>query len=38
MPVTGRYARLALGYDFTKYLPATWPIKGIKLDLWPAMY
>lgn len=24
--------QIALGYDFTKYLPTNWPIKGIKLD------
>jgi hypothetical protein len=24
--------QVSLGYDFTKYLPATWPIKGVKLD------
>ncbi|MDF2193770.1 SusC/RagA family TonB-linked outer membrane protein [Paraflavitalea sp. CAU 1676] len=24
--------QLSLGYDFTKHLPAKWPIKGVKLD------
>lgn len=24
--------QISLGYDFTKYLPVKWPIKGIKLD------
>jgi len=24
--------QLALGYDFTRYIPAKWPIKGIKID------
>jgi len=25
--------QISLGYDFTKFLKATWPIKGVKLDL-----
>jgi hypothetical protein len=25
--------QITLGYDFTKYIPAKWPIKGVKLDL-----
>jgi TonB-linked SusC/RagA family outer membrane protein len=25
--------QITLGYDFTKYIPAKWPIKGLKLDL-----
>ena len=25
--------QLTLGYDFTKYLPGKWPVKGVKLDL-----
>lgn len=25
--------QLSLGYDFTKYVPTKWPIKGVKLDL-----
>jgi len=25
--------QISLGYDFTKLIPAKWPIKGIKLDL-----
>lgn len=24
--------QITLGYDFTKYLPAKWPLKGVKLD------
>ena len=24
--------QVALGYDFTKYIPVSWPIKGLKLD------
>lgn len=24
--------QISLGYDFTKYLPGGWPIKGVKLD------
>ncbi len=24
--------QVALGYDFTRFLPATWPIRGVKLD------
>lgn len=24
--------QLGLGYDFTKFIPAKWPIKGVKLD------
>lgn len=24
--------QITLGYDFTKYVPARWPIKGVKLD------
>ncbi len=24
--------QITLGYDFTKYVPAKWPIKGFKLD------
>ncbi|WP_018614694.1 SusC/RagA family TonB-linked outer membrane protein [Segetibacter koreensis] len=25
--------QISLGYDFTKYLPGKWPVKGVKLDL-----
>ena len=25
--------QVSLGYDLTKYVPAKWPIKGVKLDL-----
>lgn len=25
--------QMSLGYDFTKHVPAKWPIKGLKLDL-----
>jgi TonB-linked SusC/RagA family outer membrane protein len=25
--------QLGLGYDFTKFIPAKWPIKGLKLDV-----
>ena len=25
--------QISLGYDFSKFIPAKWPIKGIKLDL-----
>jgi len=25
--------QISLGYDFTKFLPHSWPIKGVKLDL-----
>lgn len=25
--------QVSLGYDFTKHVPAKWPIKGVKLDL-----
>ena len=25
--------QLALGYDFTKFIPSKWPVKGLKLDL-----
>lgn len=25
--------QVGLGYDFTKFIPAKWPIKGLKLDL-----
>jgi TonB-linked SusC/RagA family outer membrane protein len=25
--------QLSLGYDFTRYIPAKWPIKGVRLDL-----
>jgi hypothetical protein len=25
--------QITLGYDFTKFVPAKWPIKGLKLDL-----
>lgn len=25
--------QVSIGYDFTKHLPAKWPIKGLKLDL-----
>ena len=25
--------QISLGYDFTRYIPAKWPIKGVKLDL-----
>ena len=24
--------QISLGYDFTKYVPAKWPLKGVKLD------
>ena len=24
--------QISLGYDFTKYIPAKWPVKGLKLD------
>lgn len=24
--------QISLGYDFSKFIPATWPIKGLKLD------
>ena len=24
--------QISLGYDFTKYVPANWPVKGLKLD------
>jgi TonB-linked SusC/RagA family outer membrane protein len=24
--------QITLGYDFTKFIPATWPVKGVKLD------
>ncbi|MEP7232871.1 MAG: SusC/RagA family TonB-linked outer membrane protein [Ginsengibacter sp.] len=24
--------QITLGYDFTKFLPAAWPVKGVKLD------
>ena len=24
--------QITLGYDFTKFIPSTWPIKGVKLD------
>ncbi|HEU4901164.1 MAG TPA: SusC/RagA family TonB-linked outer membrane protein [Flavisolibacter sp.] len=24
--------QITLGYDFTKYIPVTWPVKGLKLD------
>ena len=24
--------QVSLGYDFTKYVPAKWPIKGLRLD------
>jgi TonB-linked SusC/RagA family outer membrane protein len=24
--------QVSLGYDFTKYVPAKWPVKGVKLD------
>ena len=24
--------QISLGYDFTKYLPSKWPLKGVKLD------
>ncbi len=24
--------QITLGYDFTKFIPTTWPVKGIKLD------
>jgi TonB-linked SusC/RagA family outer membrane protein len=24
--------QITLGYDFTKYIPASWPIKGLKVD------
>ena len=24
--------QIALGYDFTRYIPARWPIKGLKID------
>ncbi|WP_315821491.1 hypothetical protein [Paraflavitalea speifideaquila] len=25
--------QVSLGYDLTKWVPAKWPIKGLKLDL-----
>lgn len=25
--------QIALGYDFTKFIPQSWPVKGVKLDL-----
>ena len=25
--------QMSLGYDFTKYVPVNWPVKGVKLDL-----
>jgi TonB-linked SusC/RagA family outer membrane protein len=25
--------QVTLGYDFTKYLPVSWPVKGVKLDV-----
>ena len=25
--------QISLGYDFTKFIPAKWPVKGLKLDL-----
>lgn len=25
--------QLSLGYDFTKFIPVNWPVKGLKLDL-----
>jgi hypothetical protein len=25
--------QISLGYDFTKHIPAKWPVKGLKLDL-----
>src|SRR6187397_1729065 len=25
--------QISLGYDFTKYVPAKWPVKGVKLNL-----
>jgi hypothetical protein len=25
--------QLTLGYDFTKFIPSKWPVKGLKLDL-----
>ncbi len=24
--------QITLGYDFTKFIPSTWPVKGVKLD------
>ena len=24
--------QISLGYDFTKYVPVKWPVKGVKLD------
>ena len=24
--------QITLGYDFTKFVPAKWPVKGIKLN------
>ncbi|MEI9908252.1 MAG: hypothetical protein WDO71_00410 [Bacteroidota bacterium] len=25
--------QISIGYDFTKFVPAKWPVKGIKLNL-----
>jgi hypothetical protein len=25
--------QITLGYDFTKYLPQAWPVKGVRLNL-----
>ncbi|MEP7108078.1 MAG: SusC/RagA family TonB-linked outer membrane protein [Ferruginibacter sp.] len=25
--------QITMGYDFTKYVPATWPVKGVRLNL-----
>jgi hypothetical protein len=25
--------QISLGYDFTRFIPGKWPIKGVKLDL-----
>jgi len=27
-----KFRQISLGYDFTKFVPAKWPIKGIKVD------
>jgi TonB-linked SusC/RagA family outer membrane protein len=27
-----KFRQISLGYDFTKFVPAKWPIKGIKID------
>ncbi|HKO82876.1 MAG TPA: hypothetical protein VJU78_20860, partial [Chitinophagaceae bacterium] len=27
-----KFRQITLGYDFTKFVPAKWPVKGIKID------